>query len=285
MMKPAVTLPCTLFLIGAAFAAGGWIDLRGDNYVLHHRAGSDKDASDVKAMADASMSSLRSYFRELQPDMLLRTVTIDIYLHDTPNDKASEGTATAMTQGDGYGPDSAYRMELHFLVPSRFGTESRTMMNEPKDANYHAKTMAHELSTAFLERALRIKSCGWRSGAPSWFVQGYQEYLGLTCSNDHNRTVMLKKYVEALRKSPGRVQEAWGIRVENDYLDGAVLLAYMHDVYGPSRVKGILTSEKPTFGEAIESSLRVTQRSFYEGYWKWVSDLPVTATSRPVFGQ
>jgi len=44
--------------------------------------------------------------------------------------------------------------------------------------------LVHEYSTVLLDLVCRAKGSGWQFfEAPKWFVQGYEEYLGLTCAD------------------------------------------------------------------------------------------------------
>jgi hypothetical protein len=90
---------------------------------------------------------------------------------------------------------------------------------------------------------------------PSWFVQGYQEYLGLTLSSAHSRTITMGLYKQMLEQQPGNVDTDFGINVANPYYDGTMLMAFMHDTYGSKKVMSILTESGGTFGTRISTRL------------------------------
>ena len=77
-----------------------------------------------------------------------------------------------------------------------------------------AKLVMHEYSTVLLDRITRAKKAGWSFfSGPSWFVQGYEEYLGLMLSSPRNRTAVLGKYLARHKGGPGRIDFAFGIGV------------------------------------------------------------------------
>lgn len=101
-----------------------------------------------------------------------------------------------------------------------------------------------------------------------WFVQGYQEYLGLTRSSDHAREVTANLYRERSRKDPSTVR--MGLQVENEYSDGVALVMYLHDAFGPDKVKAILTSEAHDFWTAVGRELDLNPQELVDGFHNWL---------------
>src|SRR5262249_52011309 len=135
-------------------------------------------------------------------------------------------------------------------APSLLSPKGRSAIGEPLDTRYFEKNTAHELSTIFIERVTLNRGSGWRLySAPSWFVQGFEEYLALNCSTEHARRVTLPTYVAAVRASRSRA--ASGITGtdpgKDPYIQGAVRLLFFHRVFGKDRVHAILTNGAPTF--------------------------------------
>jgi hypothetical protein len=132
--------------------------------------------------------------------------------------------------------------EIHLLALSAH-RPATTAVGEPMDENYIFKNLVHEYSTILLEQMTLAKPTGWNFyGAPSWFVQGYEEYLGLTLSSEHSRNVTFPKYRDLHRQDRNRVTRAF--EVKNPYLDGPVLVEFLHESYGKEKVQAFLMSDK-----------------------------------------
>jgi hypothetical protein len=101
-------------------------------------------------------------------------------------------------------------------------------------------------------------------------VDGYEEYLGLTLSSPRNRTAVLGKYLALHKADPDRVAFDFGVSVKDDYLDGAVLLLFMHETFGKERVHAVLTSEERGFGKAMTSALGVSLEEFQKRWNGWL---------------
>jgi hypothetical protein len=168
-----------------------------------------------------------------------------------------------------------YRATIDWLTPSGFRPGFRNSLGEPGGEDYFAKVLVHEYATILLERITRSRAKGWRFyDAPAWFVQGYEEYLGLTHSTPHNRKVVLPKYLALVKKDPHRVRIGFGLGVKDPYLDGAVLLHFMHETFGKAKVQAILTSEAATFEKAAGPALGVTLEEFGRRWERWRKKLP-----------
>lgn len=154
-------------------------------------------------------------------------------------------------------------------------------MGEPKDMDYLFRTVVHEYSTVILERLTRNKKQGWRFfSAANWFVQGYENYLGLMHSSEHSRNVTLSKHVQCLLAAPERITFDFGITVQDPYTDGTILLTFMHEVYGKEKVQALLVSEQPTFGKAMRVVLADDLTTFADKFTKWM-DQKRTSNKEP----
>jgi hypothetical protein len=99
---------------------------------------------------------------------------------------------------------------------------------------------------------------GWKDvySAPSWLVQGYQEYLGLPHGDDYSKGVTLKSYVDQFKANRDRIKiSADGIAVENDYYDRTVPLHFFYSKFGKERTHRVLTSAKTSLSEALRIEL------------------------------
>lgn len=248
-----------------------WSVIETPFFDLHYDPAYEGDARKVRERLDAAIESLNKEFAGHRADKLLQGFDCKLYLHSKPNDKASEGSALIVSGVSG----DQYKAELHLLTPSAFRPGFKSNVGEQGGDDYFHKVLVHEYSTILLERITRAKKDGWRFfSAPGWFVQGYEEYLGLTLSSPHNRRVVLGKYLALHKADPGRVEIGFGVGIKDAYIDGAVLLHFMHETFGKERVQAILTSSAPTFEGAIRRTLDVTLEGFGKRWEDWRGKLP-----------
>jgi hypothetical protein len=210
--------------------------------------GLDADAGRIRGFMEHAVNAMLDEFSNHNPMELLKSTNCVVHLYGKPNEKVSESRSLIEAGMRG----GSYFANLHFLAPSAHSESARTNVGEPKDDIYFLKTIVHEYSTVILDRITRRKPKGWRFfNAPRWFVQGYEEYLGLMKSSKHSRETTFAKYVEKLRTHPGRISFNAGIHVTDPYIDGALLLAFFHETYGKERVQAILLSPEDTFEKAF----------------------------------
>ncbi len=256
---------------GTAAQAPKWASVKTPFYRLHFDPAHEADARKARHHLDRAIASLKKDFKGQPVEKLLRRAACDIYLHPRPNDRASEGQATLRT-GSGRG---GYFATIDCLTPSAFRPGFRNRIGEPGGDDYFAKVLVHEYGTVLLEQITRARAKGWRFyDAPPWFVQGYEEYLGLTHSTPHNRKVVLPKYLALLKVDPLRVRIGFGIGVRDEYLDGTALLHFMHEAFGKEKVQAILTSEAPTFEAAAGPALGASLEEFGRRWEAWRNKLP-----------
>jgi hypothetical protein len=259
-----------LVIGGADAPAEKWEVIETQSYRLHYAPGSESDAKKVRGFLDRTHVLLREEFADHKPDELLKGISCDVFLHSKPVENANEHIATITTGVY----DGTYKAVIDLLMPSAYGPSFRSHIGEPFGDDYYAHLVAHEYSTIFLERVARSKPSGWRFfSAPAWFVQGYEDYLGLTQSTKANRETVLPRY-DALHKGDAkRVSVGFGIGVTDPYADGAVLVHFMHEKYGRKKVQSILTSREATFEVAIASALGVSLDQFWTDWQAWRKNL------------
>jgi hypothetical protein len=260
----------TILAHGEGIARGAdepkWSIYGSDYYQLLYRLGHEEDARKVKGFLDAAIAALKKEFAEFPVDELLR-VNCVIYLHPARTEKASEHTVT-ITTGQNNGK---YHAVIDLLAPSAYDRGYRSNINEPAGDDYIHKLVVHEYSTVLLERITRAKKAGWSFfNAPRWFVDGYEEYLALMLSSPRNRGEVLGKYLAMHKGDRQRIGFDFGISVKDDYVDGALLLLFMHETFGSKRVHAILTSEQRSFGTAMASSLGVGLEEFQKRWDEWL---------------
>jgi RNA polymerase sigma factor (sigma-70 family) len=248
-----------------------WAVVKTPFYHLHYDRAHKKDADLAHERLGKLIEVLRKEFAGHPVDKLLQGIDCNIYLYPKANAKASEGMALLQT---GVQKDT-YVATIHLLTPSVFRPDFRNSVGEPGGEDYFAKLLSHEYGTILLERITRARPKGWRFyDAPSWFVQGYEEYLGLTLSTPHNREVVLPKYLAFQKKDARRVRIGFGIAVRDVYIDGAALLHFMHEAFGKEKVQAILASDADTFEAAAGPALGVSVEEFQRRWEEWRKKLP-----------
>lgn len=77
-----------------------------------------------------------------------------------------------------------------------------------------------------------------------------------------------------LKADPSRISFDFGVNVQSPYVDGAVLLDFMHETYGKKKVQAILLSDKPTFGAAVREALSDDLPGFAAKFAAWQAAAP-----------
>ncbi|HEY8505798.1 MAG TPA: hypothetical protein VIL46_14530 [Gemmataceae bacterium] len=243
-----------------------WSVYSTDHYQLLYHPANEADARKVKGFLDAGVASLKKEFAEFPVDDLLR-VNCRIFLHPGRTDRASEYQATITTGRE----NGKYYAVIDLLTPSAYGPNYRSNVNEPAGDDYFSKLVMHEYSTILLEQLTRSKKAGWTYfSAPRWWVDGYEEYLALMHSTPRNRNEVLRKYLAVHKGDPDRIAFDYGIGVKDDYIDGALLLLFMHETFGKEKVHAVLASEAPWFGKAMASALGVGLDEFKKRWDEWL---------------
>lgn len=245
-----------------------------EHITIHFAPSSSDDAQKVARYLPTLLKQLREHFRPAGLDPYVAGFRCDLYLHPQPNESASESSAYCRS-GTTDGTNATYFAEIHLLSPSAHRTAARTHIGELKDDVYFERLLVHEYAAPVLDRITRSKPRGWRFfDAPRWFIEGYEEYLALTCSNDHSRSVTLKKYKQIGAADKRRVRNDFGLSVRDNYLDGALIVAFMHDRFGKEKVQAALTADADSFGEALSKSLGVNLDSFFAAWTEWLAAAP-----------
>ena len=251
--------------------ASPWRVLADEHLTIHYAAGAKPDAVQIQNWI---ASGRQQVLKELQEETtgLLAYSALNVYLHPRPTDQANVGTAMLQTQRDG----TNLLAELHLLTPSAYRHSGTTVMGEPYDKAYLFKVVVHEYATLVLDQLTHRKPTGWRFfEAPPWFVQGYEEYLGLFCSSAHSRHVTAARYRESVQQHPERVlllrgTEGARLEVENPYVEGAVLLMFLYEEFGGSRMRTLLISPIRPFSQALERELGMTPEAMFKAWQVWL---------------
>ena len=246
--------------------SGPWETIDRPYYRLHHRPQRVDDANKVDSFLQHAVAEMKSEFAAHHADRLMRAVDCGIYLYAKPNEHAADGRSLVVA-GE---KDGILFAGIHFLTPSAYRPGSRNNVGEPKDDRHYLKGVVHEYASVVLGAMARRKEKGWKFfRGPDWFVQGYEEYLALMHSSKHSREVTFRKYLDLVNRDPQRIGFDFGVEARDPYIDGAVLLLYMHETYGKQNVHRILMSPKGTFGKAIGDALAVDLPTFASEFEKW----------------
>jgi len=245
-----------------------------EHYKIHFAPAVAEDARAMDGFMAQAITNLQVYFRRVDTAAILADIAeCDIYVYEEPNDRANEGTATLFTEFVRVDGRDKIKASIHFLALSKHPPGSSTGAGEPKDANYIFKTLIHEYATIWLQLVTSRVGQWDLYEAPSWFVQGYQEYLGLTLAAEHSRTTTLNLYKQMVREQPSRIDTSFGISVRDPYYDGTVLLAFMHEVYGQERLLDLLSTRQGGFRAGIRA-VAGSVDSFTERFETWRNNLP-----------
>ena len=224
-------------------------------YTLSAPAELEADASAMRSALDQGIEALKRQFAPLDVATLLSKATVTVQLHPQPTDEAGVGNASTES-GTKDGTVETYYARIHLLAPSAHPADARTAAGEPMDLAYCKRVLVHEYSTVLLDLVGRVKGAGWRFfDAPDWFVQGYEEYLGLTCADARAGKGTLGKYISMVKAHPEWVSFDFGLDVAQPYVAGPVLIHFLHERYGGARVRAVLISRERTFGRAMRTSL------------------------------
>lgn len=268
----------------APFSAGAMRLAQGEYYAIESEADTAMLRNDAKQLAqtlDQAIACLQKDYSLMEAEQsVFRNAKITVVLHAAPNDRASAGSA-CVTTGWSEGRCTA---AIDLLAPSAHPQPDapgagRALTGEPYDLDYCRRVLVHEFSTILLESITRAKPKGWSfQSAPSWFVQGCEEYLATTCSTERARTFTLPAYIRMTREQ-GLVSCDFGLDVQNPYVAGTALVAFVCDHYGRDRFLEILRSEEASFGKALRSTLSVTAEQFQAEFAKWLQQKAAAPTA------
>lgn len=223
-----------------------------------------RDSTQIAELTDSAISSLATAFPDWNVPGIIKAANLKIVIHAVPTPTANDGTATLETGG----AKGAQFANLEILAPSRHPADARTNVGENKDAQYFQRLLIHEISTLVFEGISDRKAEGWRfHSAPSWFVQGLEQYVAFRQTSAKQS---LQLYIDRVRQDPKIVQSDFGLQVSEPYIGGAVVLAFMDERYGWESIQKILLSPEPTFGAAMRKQLGVTADTFAGEFRRWV---------------
>lgn len=240
-----------------------WLQAEHEEFTLFYTPGLAEDGRIIGRLSQDSITRLLEQFSIDRATWQDRNDLV-IFVHGTIGDDAGPGNAVIRTTRSTNG----VKGQIHVLAPSAHPAHVTTAAGLPFDDAYFAKLVTHEISTMFLEYLTSTKRSGWDIySAPSWFVQGYQEYLGLTHSSVDSKHIADAYHLRA-KQDRDRVNVI--LDVESDYIDGALLVEFLHDRFSDTAVQGLLNSAEPDFWTALFEETGLTVATLQAAYTEWL---------------
>ena len=247
-----------------------WLEATSRQYTIHYVDEYRQDIPFVRRCLNAADRLMREKY-----GINSHGYEVYVYLEPAPTGYAGVGRAVIFTWGSN---DNEQRFAtIHYMTPSAPAWEearrqgSTTSIGRPFDDHYHAKTLMHEYVTVGHQAAKRSKESGW-DDAPSWFVQGLEEYDGLFHTTPENRTdgfgMLLAHADQRLReeihccRSLG--QPTFG--TSDPYFGGTLILRFLAEAYGEDIHAAVLRSREPTFSAALKTELESRGTTIQEGF-------------------
>ena len=247
-----------------------WLEAGSAQYTIYYVSDYEQDVEFVRTWLDRAERLMLDKY-----GIRRHGYDIVVYLCPAPTPDADVGHATLNCCSQNAG-------KIHYLTPSAPAWEEArengitTCLGQPFDNDYHAKTLVHEYITVAHTRISEDKTLGFKYySAPSWFVQGLQEYEGIFNSTEANRTATYERLLEhADRNLRGRFYCCRTLLPRNvqtfgstdKYNGGAVLMKFMADQFGPDIHVGLLKNEQPLFEEALANELASRGRTVSEAF-------------------
>lgn len=231
------------------------------------------DGVSLARALEGSIRRLAADYLTADADALLRKATVTVHVAATPSDRCGPGQATTISSWN----EGVCTAEIHVLAPSAHPDPDaphapRTLTGEPMDFDYAHRVLVHEYATILLESITRRKRGGWSFwSAPAWFVQGSEEFLGLSYSNDRARQKTLRAYT-LMTHHDALVTNDWGFEAQSPYVSGSVIVAFLHDRFGRDAFIALLESQEQTFGRAVRRALGTGPDEFFALWSAWLQD-------------
>lgn len=246
-----------------------------EHYTVFTRDGSEVDLEFARRWLDAAEQLMATKYR-VAPDRyhisvnLLTRAENDIDTTQSGQNRCCETDSQGRKKGTIFllGPSAPVWKEQRLL----------SSLGLPKDGvDYHAKVLMSEYIPIghYAVQDSRQRG-GWSYySAPSWFVQGLQEYDGIYHTTETNRTDTAARLMRWARENEGRFACcANGINVGDAYNGGAAFMAFLASTYGEGIHERILRSEAKTFDEALADQTSPLSRSaLFDRFRAWVRDI------------
>jgi hypothetical protein len=223
-----------------------FIQSKGANYSVFYPPGYEKDLEFARTWLDGAEALLKQKY-----GVAFTGYHIDVYLYPEPNPTADTGKANLKCCSGKTGV-------ISFLAPSApiwTDFHGLTGLRLPKDENYQAKVLMSEYMTVghYIVQDHRAKGGGWRYySAPSWFVQGLQEYDGIFHTSDTNRDTTGAALLAWAKSHPGAFKCCdSGLQISDVYNGGTAFVAFLAAEFGEDIHARLLRDDSLTFMAAL----------------------------------
>jgi len=218
------------------------------------------DIDRIRPLVDTAIAATITEFDDLGARAILTPSNLTFALLDRPPANFGWDYAQAFTTQHGAG-----RVEL--LAPSSHGSFAPDGFAPSFDRVWYHRNLIHECTSVFMWSFDGQKDQGWRlNSAPSWFVEGVQEYVAVERAAADARNRYRTRYFPRLREET--VAADFG-HVAEKYADGYLVLRFMYDDFGPTAVHKVLASPVLSFWGAVEASFGIDRKQLFGRWLKW----------------
>ena len=251
----------SLLLLGTRTSdAQQWIEARSANYSIFYEAGNEHDVEFARTWMNQADDLMKNKY-----GVIPNRYYISFYLHPAPTQNANVGTATLLCCGTGTG--GIKTGSIHYLTPSaaawKESAGATTSLGLPFDDNYHAKVIMSEYITVghYAVQESRTQAGGWSYyNAPSWFIQGLQEFDAIFHTTAANRDLTQTKLREWAGKNLTKFiccstlsPTVTTVAVSDVYNGGALFVAFLAAQFGEDIHARLLRNTASTFETALAS--------------------------------
>jgi hypothetical protein len=266
--------------MGAAVPAHAqqWIEARSTQYSVFYQEANRQDVEKVRAWLDLAEQTMSQKYGVTRTGWQL-----SVYLHPAPTSRASVSTAAVTTN------NTAKTAVLDYLAPSaiEWANGGTSSLGLPKNDDYHAKVIVHEYVTLGHQTVQQQASrgAGWSYySAPSWFVQGLQEYDGLLHSTAANRSAA----PDAIRRWAGANREGFAccqtlgdqqrIFVDDIYNGGLLFHTFLVSRFGDDIQRRLLLSAESTLYSALARETNSSVSELFSRFREWFQTFCATCS-------
>ena len=214
-------------------------ELQGDGYSICYADGYRSDAVFARNILTPAAARFR---RRYGPNRTI--VLLHLLAEPTVVDGIRIGPGTALASG---GTDHRAIYVMARSAPAMQGQCCNGLGLSFTDDRYHRVVLVHEYSTVFIQSYAGYRK--WRG----WFIQGLEQYEGLTAAGDHDlwQRTAEKVYRDNTVSCGSGAGGAEELVVSERYWAGALVLRFLADRFGESAHIRILRSSRSTLREAI----------------------------------
>ena len=218
-------------------------------FLVESPKGLETDIKLIKESLNKDIPNLLKFFGK-DKSLLLKSIPYRIILQDKVSNDVYEGQAM-LSSGTQDGTLNTYYAYLRVLALSKYDSSGTTLTNDPHDSNFFRKLMVHEYSTVVADVLMRNKEKGaWRYfNSPSWFVEGFVEYLAFNFSGGDNK----KRFFKLKKRAKGKIEY-----LENPYVFGPLFIDFLIGKFGKETLLSFIYSNQKSFQQAFITHYKVS---------------------------